>query len=115
MATSKVSQKHIWFVFLYVEQPSETIRSMFTKPKDKPGKNSSTAIFYKIYFKNSEKVYIGQTKCTLKTRTKEHRRAIFPEDKNSLLAQHRTQTKHVFDLENVHIIDKIWLGLFLEA
>ena len=80
---------------------------MFRKPykdvQDKPGKDSSTAIVYKINCKNSEKVYIGRTNCALETRTKEHKRAIFLEDNNSLLAQHQTQTKYVFDLGGVYM------------
>ena len=96
----------------------KTIGSMFRKPKDKPEKDKSTAVVYQIDCKNCEKVYIGQTSRALKTRSKEHKRAIFLGDANSLLAQHQTQTQHEFDVDNAQIIDKCqqWSGrLFLEA
>ena len=64
------------------------------------------------------KVYIGQTSRALKTRIKEHSKAIFTLDKNSLLAQHHIENQHEIDLINVEILDHAqqWNNrLFLEA
>ena len=54
-----------------------TVASILKKPKDKLNKELFTAIAYKINCKNCEKVYIGQSNPALKTRIKEHKRAIF--------------------------------------
>ena len=56
----------------------------------------------------------------LRSRTKEHKRAIFTGDRNSLLTQHcmKNNDYHDFDLDDVKIIDHCsqWSKrLFLEA
>lgn len=99
-------------------KPIRTIQSMFKKPKDQPDKDSSTAVVYKINCVDCEKSYIGQTNRALKTRTKEHQRAFALQDKNSLLTKHHQDTKHVFNFDNVKIIDHCQNHsgrLFLEA
>ena len=59
--------------------------SILRKPKDKFSKELSTGVIYKINCKNCDKVYIGQTSRALRSRTREHKRAIFTGDRNSLL------------------------------
>ena len=52
------------------------------------------------------------------SRTREHKRAIFTGDRNSLLTQHCIKNNHNFDLDDVKIIDRCsqWSKrLFLEA
>ena len=49
-----------------------------------------------------DKVYVLQTSSTLRSRTREHKRAIF-RGQNSLLAQHCVQNNHEFDLDDVNI------------
>ena len=66
----------------------------------------STEVVYKINCKDCEKVSIGQTSRALRSRTKEHKRAVFTGDKNSLLAQHCMQNNHEFDFEGVRIVDR---------
>ena len=73
---------------------------------------------YKINCKDCDKVYIGQISSALRSRTKEHKRAIFTGDRNSLLTQHCVKNNHDFDLDDVKIIDRCsqWSKrLFLEA
>ena len=75
-------------------------------------------MIYKINCKDCDKVYIGQTSRALRSRTREHKRAIFTGDKNSLLAQHCKNHNHDFDLDDVKIIERCsqWSKrLFLEA
>ena len=55
--------------------------------------------------KHGDKVYIGQTSRALKSRTREHKRAIFTGDRNSLLTQHYIKNNHDFDLDDIKIID----------
>ena len=61
---------------------------------------------YKISCKDCEKVYIGQTSRAPKSRTREHKRAVFTGDKNYLLAQHCEQTNHDFNFDDVEIVDR---------
>ena len=95
-----------------------TVGSILRKPKDKFSKDLSSGVIYKINCKNCDKVYIDQTSRALRSRTREHKRAIFTGDKNSLLAQHCIKNSHEFDLDDVEIIDRCsqWSKrLFLEA
>ena len=99
-------------------KPINTIRDILRKPKDRPEKDAVPGVVYKINCLNCDKVYIGQTSRSLKSRVKEHVRAVATEDKNSLLAKHCAETQHSFDFEQTQIIDreKQWhKRLFLEA
>ena len=95
-----------------------TVGSILKKPKDKFSNDLVTGVIYKINCKDCDKVYIGQTSRALRSRTREHKRVIFTGDRNSLLAQHCIKHNHVFDLDDVKIIDRCsqWSKrLFLEA
>ena len=94
------------------------IRTISNKPKDKIGKDDNRGIVYKIRCKSCDRVYVGQTSRALKTRAKEHAKAIATLDENSLLAKHHVLHNHEIDLENVEIVDRspTWRQrLFLEA
>ena len=54
----------------------------------------------------TDKVCIGQTSRTPRSRTREHKRAIFTGDGNSLLTQHCIKNNHYFDPDGVKIIDR---------
>ena len=72
---------------------------------------------YEIRCKSYDSVYVGQTARALKTRVKEHAKAIATLDENSL-AKHHVLHNHEIDLENVEIVDRspTWRQrLFLEA
>jgi len=56
--------------------------------------------------KDCDCVYIGQTSRALKTRVKEHTKAIATLDENSLLAKHHMRYNHQIDLTNVEIVDR---------
>ena len=64
-------------------KPTHTISSILKKPKDKIEKEASRGIVYKINCKDCDCVYVGQTSRSLKTRMKEHAKAIATSDKNS--------------------------------
>ncbi|XP_078343973.1 uncharacterized protein LOC144629608 [Oculina patagonica] len=103
----KVAHKHI-----------RSIANILKKPKDKISEESSKGVVYKIKCKDCACVYIGQTSRILKTRIKEHAKAITTMDRNSLLAEHHLLNDHEIDLKNVDIIDRssVWRQrLFLEA
>ena len=71
-------------------------------------------MIYKINCRDCDKAYIGQTSRAPRSRTREHKRAIFTGDENSFL----TQKNHDFDFDDVKIIDRLFQWskkLFLEA
>ncbi|KAL9952730.1 hypothetical protein ACROYT_G040023 [Oculina patagonica] len=99
-------------------KPIRSIANILKKPKDKISEESSKGVVYKIKCKDCACVYIGQTSRALKTRIKEHAKAITTMDRNSLLAEHHLLNDHEIDLKNVDIIDRssVWRQrLFLEA
>lgn len=75
-------------------KPIRTIANILKKPKDKISKETSKEVVYKIKCKDCACVYIGQTSRALKTRIKEHAKAITTMDKNSLLAEHCLLNQH---------------------
>ena len=102
----------------YLHKPINTIRDILRKPKDRPEKDAVPGVVYKIPCSSCEKAYIGQTSRSLKSRLKEHVRAVAIHDQNSLLAKHCAETQHEFDFKETQIIDreKQWhKRLFLEA
>ena len=74
------------------------VGSILKKPKDKFSKELSTGVIYKINCKDCDKVYIGQTSRALRSRTREHKRAIFTGDRNSLLTQYCIKTIMILTL-----------------
>ena len=87
-------------------KPVKTLSSIFPKPKDKFDRDRTTCVVHKIKCRDYSAVYIDQTARALKTRIREHSRAIAKLAKDSLLVQHHLQTQHNIDLENVQIIDR---------
>ena len=99
-------------------KPVRIVASYFKKPKDPQSKESERGVVYRIDCINCNAVYIEQISRALKTRKREHSRAIATLDRNSLLAKHTLQTGHEFDLDNITITDKCPQcnrRLFLEA
>ena len=74
--------------------------------RDKIEKEASRGIVYKIKCKDCDSVYIGQTSHPLKTRVKEHAKAIATLDENSLLAKHHMRHSHQIDWASVEIVDR---------
>ena len=83
-----------------------TISNILKKPKDKIGKEASRGVVYKIKCEDCDSVYFGQTSRALKSRMKEHTKALATLDEKSLFAKHHMLHSHRKDLENVEIIDR---------
>ena len=78
-------------------KPIRTISNILKKPKDKIEKEATRGIVYKIKCKDCDCVYIGQTSRALKSRVKEHTKAIAILGENSLLAKHHMLHSHQID------------------
>ena len=63
-------------------------------------------VIYKINCLDCSFVYIGQTDRALRTKIKEHRRAVNNQDKNSKIVQHVNKQDHNMNFDNTTIIDK---------
>ena len=87
-------------------KPIYSIRNIIKKPKDKINKEDTKGIIYQIKCKDCDSVYYGQTSRALKTRVKEHAKAIATLDKNSLLAKHHILNNHEIDLQSARIVDR---------
>jgi len=67
---------------------------------------SKTNIVYKIYCKDCDVSYVGQTKRQIGTRIKEHKNNIkLDETRHSVITDHIENHKHTFDWNNVRIMD----------
>jgi ribosomal protein S20 len=99
-------------------QPTRTLQQEFPKPKDKLDTNRTRDFVYKIECSACDFTYYGQTNRALKTRIKEHKRAVEYNDKNSMIAQHVEQYDRNMDFENAGIVSReknYRKRLFLEA
>ena len=88
-------------------KPIMNVASIKKKTEDKLSEDLSTGQqewSIKLIVK-TDKIYIGQTSRVLRSKTREHKRAIFTGDKNPLLAQHSMQNNHEFDFDDVKTID----------
>ena len=64
------------FKIKVAHKPIRTISNILKKPKDKIEKKATRGIVYKIKCKDCDCVYTGQTSRALKSRVKEHAKAI---------------------------------------
>jgi len=75
--------------------------------KDKDPLLSKNNVVYKIFCKDCEASYVGQTKRQLKTRLKEHKNNIkLDQSRHSVISQHITECNHSFDWEGIKIMDR---------
>ena len=99
-------------------KPTTTLSQQFTKPKDKSPPEQTNGVVYKICCYDYDFVYYGQTDRALKTRIKEHERAVSHFDQYSKIAKHAEQYDHRIDFNNASIVNKtknFRERLFLEA
>ncbi|XP_068723371.1 uncharacterized protein [Montipora capricornis] len=104
--SEKIARVLRGFSIKVAHKPIRTISNILKKPKDKIEREASRGIVYKIKCKDCDCVYIGQTSRALKTRVKEHSKAIATLDEKSLLAKHHMRYNHQIDLMNVEIVDR---------
>jgi len=67
---------------------------------------SKNNVIYKIFCKNCEAIYIGQTKLQLRTRLREHKNNLKQDQsKHSVISEHIIKYNHSFDWVNTKIMD----------
>ncbi|XP_036329553.1 uncharacterized protein LOC118741687 [Rhagoletis pomonella] len=94
----------------YAHKPHHTIQAIYTKTKDKIGKEQLHNVVYEIKCQGKEgencsKVYIGTTKRSLGTRINEHKLDAKNNKSTTALAQHLTENKHTADFDNAKVLD----------
>ena len=83
-----------------------TLRKFLSKPKDKIPKEKQNNVVYKIPCSDCQATYIGETKRSLLTRSKEHLRAVTNRDiEKNELADHSWTHDHRIDWDNKKVID----------
>lgn len=93
---------------LTVFRSSNKLNSIIKLGKDPVNNSDLNDVVYKICCKQCEKIYIGQTKRTLKTRINEHKKDIDKINQANLnvISKHRIDNNHDFDWDTVKILDK---------
>ena len=86
-------------------KPTNKIKSLFNKHKDQPNNEDKQNAVYQIPCQDCEKVYIGETSKTIKSRITKHKNAIKREDERSLPAKHVTENDHRFDWTEIKILN----------
>jgi len=103
-------------------RPATTLRKELVHPKDKIPTEKTTGCVYKVPCINCDKVYIGETSRSLKTRINEHkddvdknsqtrytranRKSSQTEQHKSAITDHTSRENHVIDWDNVRPIVK---------
>ncbi|KYN19622.1 hypothetical protein ALC57_08098 [Trachymyrmex cornetzi] len=83
------------------------LNSIIKVQKDKLKKMLHTNVVYKIFCKDCDATYVGQTSRTLKTRIGEHKNHInWNTQQRSVIAEHRLEYSHEFDWNNIKILDE---------
>ena len=86
-------------------RPGKNLRSMLVKPKDRRPATSNAGLVYQYECQQCQKIYVGETGRSLKTRESEHRRAIRNGDENhSGISKHVLETGHTILWDNVKIL-----------
>ena len=87
-------------------KPQLTLRNCLVKPKDQIPQQSRSNVVYSIPCTRCPKLYIGESKRSLKTRITEHKRALRQGDSNSSApAEHAMVHNHPIDWDNASVID----------
>ena len=86
-------------------KPTNKLKSMFTKHKDQLDSLDRHNVVYMIPCQDCDKVYIGETSKTIKSRITEHKNAIKRQDPRSLPATHVANNDHRFDWTKTTILN----------
>ena len=86
-------------------KPGRNLRSMLVKPKDKRDITANAGLVYQYECATCKRIYVGETCRSLKTREKEHKRAIRNGDENhSGISKHVLETGHAILWEGVKVL-----------
>lgn len=106
------------FSFKIIEHYPFKLASVFSNLKDKVPLKYQSNIIYRVPCGTCHCCYVGQTKQWLKNRMNQHRNEVKNNKNNGCaLAQHSLETGHLFDFDNVTILDRennYYNRLFLE-
>ena len=100
--SARILEKHNLKV---AHKPTNKLKSLFNKHKDRPDNEDKQNAIYQIPCRDCEKVYIGETSKTIKSRITEHKNAIKREDVRSIPAKHVIENDHRFDWTNVKVLN----------
>ena len=84
-------------------KPQSTLKQLLVKVKQKMPEEKKKEVAYQVPCKDCRKVYVGETKRTLKIRISEHKQAVKKGDEKNGIAVHAHTTNHNIDWEGVWV------------
>ena len=86
-----------------VFKSQSTLKQMLVKVKQKRPEEEKKEVVYQVPCNDCSKVYIGETKRTLKVRIAEHKQAVKKGDEKNGIAVHAHTTNHSIDWEGARV------------
>ena len=89
-------------------KPINTLRGKLVHVKDKQAKDKQSNVVYGLTCaeKDCQESYVGETKQSLRARVNQHRRPSSSEAQNSAVYMHIKNSDHIFNPEEVVVLDK---------
>ncbi|XP_044747252.1 uncharacterized protein LOC123308587 [Coccinella septempunctata] len=85
---------------------NKTVRSIFSKLKDRDPKERCSGVVYKINCRDCSVCYVGQTGQYLGNRSAQHERDCKNKKESTALSAHASSSNHNFDFQNVEILGR---------
>ena len=86
-------------------KPSRKLSAALHAPKDRPSKEKTKGVVYRIPCKDCDQCYIGQTGNSFDTRIKQHKAALrLMQEEKSAVASHALNHDHHIDWEEAEIL-----------
>ena len=86
-----------------VFKPQSTLKQPLVRVKQKMPEEKKMEVVYQVPCKDCSKVYIGETKRTLKIRMAEHKQAVQKGDEKNSIVVHSHTTNHCIDWEGARV------------
>ena len=84
-------------------KPQSTMQQQLVRVKQKMPEEKKKEVVYQVPCKDCPKVYIGETKRTLKIRISEHKQAVKKGDEKNGIAVHAHTTNHNINWEGARV------------
>ena len=87
--------------------PAYTLKRTLINVKNRVPEEKKNTVVYQVPCKDCCKLYMGESKRTLKVRLAEHKRAVQKSDVNNGIAMHVANTNHSIDWVNARVVKMV--------